>query len=153
LNQAVTETLPFLTGQAERKGIEVELRLDPNLPAVYVSRQDLEHMVLNLVGNAVEAMAESGGSIAIATARQGGQAVLTVEDDGPGIPEELLGKVMEPFFTTKPGGTGLGLSICRSLAWQNGGSFEIRSRVGEGTTVRLLLRTDGAAARDEEEET
>jgi len=57
----VTETLPFLQGQAERRGIAVVLELDAELPAVYVSRQDLEHIVVNLVSNALEAMADEGG--------------------------------------------------------------------------------------------
>src|SRR6185295_19845159 len=69
LNQAVAETLPFLEGQAERRGIEVLLDTDPDLPAVYVSRQDLEHIVLNLVSNALEAMADEGERIAVTTRR------------------------------------------------------------------------------------
>jgi signal transduction histidine kinase len=69
----------------------------------------------------------------------GGGVELAVRDDGPGIEAELLAKVVEPFFTTKPNGTGLGLSLARSLVWQNEGDLEIASEPGRGTEVRLHL--------------
>jgi signal transduction histidine kinase len=149
-NQVVRETLPFFQGQALRRGIEPVLDLADGLPPVRFSRHDLQHIVLNLVSNSLEALAEVGSRVVISTREQDGGAVLAVEDDGPGIRSELLEKVQEPFFTTKDGGTGLGLAICRALAWQNSGRLEIASAPGKGTrvTVELRLAGGGAAAAE-----
>ncbi|HEX9941713.1 MAG TPA: HAMP domain-containing sensor histidine kinase [Thermoanaerobaculia bacterium] len=146
VNQVVRETVPFFQGQAARRGIETVLDLADGLPAVRFSRNDLQHIVLNLVSNSLDAMGEQGSRIVISTREDGdggGAAVLAVADDGPGIAPDLLERVQEPFFTTKHGGVGLGLAICRSLAWQNGGGFEIESSPGEGTRVAVELRLAG----------
>jgi signal transduction histidine kinase len=158
LNQVVEETLPFFAGQALRRGVEPVFDLAPELPLVRFSRQDLQHMVLNLVGNSLDAMSgmsgtaemaemsergeatATGGRLRISTREEDGGARLVIEDDGPGIRPELLEKVQEPFFTTKEGGTGLGLAICRALAWQNGGHLTIASAPGAGTRVTVELR-------------
>ncbi len=148
VNQIVRETLPFLQGQAGRQGVEVVVDLAADLPAVCFSRNDLQHVVFNLVLNALEAKSSCGGRIVVSTRRDGdGQALLAVTDDGPGIDPELLEKVQEPFFSTKTGSTGLGLAIVRSMAWQNGGSFDFASAPGEGTRVTIGLRL-GAGAEE-----
>jgi signal transduction histidine kinase len=143
VNQVVRETVPFFHGQAARRGIETVLDLKEELPPVRFSRNDLQHIVLNLVSNSLEAMAEKGSRIVISTRQNDGAALLAVADDGPGIRSDLLEQVQEPFFSTKHGGVGLGLAICRSLAWQNGGGFEIDSVPGEGTRVAVELRLAG----------
>ncbi len=151
VNQVVRETVPFFQGAAARRGIATVLDLAPDLPPVRFSRHDLHHIVLNLVNNSLEAMAEEGSRVEISTRRSGDgearlAALLIVADDGPGIPPELLDKVQEPFFSTKHGGVGLGLAICRSLAWQNGGALEItsvaggESVAGHGTRAEVELR-------------
>lgn len=142
-NQVVRETLPFFKGQAARRGIETVLELAENLPPVRFSRNDLQHIVLNLVNNSLDAMGEKGTRLVISTRLEGDGAVLAVADDGPGIPADLLDKVQEPFFSTKHGGVGLGLAICRSLAWQNCGNLEIESAPGEGTRATVDLRLAG----------
>ena len=144
VNQVIRDTVPFFQGAAGRQGIETVLELDDRLPCVRFSRHDLQHIVLNLVNNSLEAMGESGSRIVISTLQgDDGNAYLAVRDDGPGIPSELLDKVEEPFFSTKHGGVGLGLAICRSLAWQNGGGLEIESAAGMGTRVAVELRLAG----------
>ena len=149
VNQVVRETVPFFQGQAARRGIESVLDLAEGLPAVRFSRNDLQHIVLNLVSNSLEALGETGSRIVISTREDGdGAAVLAVADDGPGIPPDLLERVQEPFFSTKHGGVGLGLAICRSLAWQNGGGLEIASAPGEGTRVAVELRLAGEDGED-----
>lgn len=142
LNQTVTETLPYIEGQAARRGVEIVLSLSPNLPCAHFSRQDLQHILVNLVNNALEALCDNTGHITLATEQDGkGNLKFTVTDDGPGIMSEILTKVHEPFFTTKPGGTGLGLAICRSLAWQNGGRLKIDSHPGQGTRAVVHMRS------------
>lgn len=149
LGAAVREVLGFVQGRAGRRGVDLVLDLPADLPAVRCcSRQDLQHVVLNLVTNALDAL-EGGGRVTLAGRREAGageeeSVVLTIADTGPGIAPELLGKVQEPFFTTKTGGTGLGLAICRALAWKNGGIFEIDSPPGSGALATLRLP---AAAR------
>jgi signal transduction histidine kinase len=141
LNQVVTDTLPFFQGQATRRRVEVLLDLAPDLPMISASRHDLQHILLNLVNNSLDALGGRSGKIAVSTARAEDCAALSVADDGPGIRPELLDKVQEPFFSTKPGSTGLGLSICRALAWQNGGALEIRGAgLGDnGTRVTITF--------------
>ena len=143
VNQVVRETVPFFHGQAARRGIETVLDLKEELPPIRFSRNDLQHIVLNLVSNSLEAMAEKGSRVVISTRQHDGTAFLAVADDGPGIRSDLLDQVQEPFFSTKHGGVGLGLAICRSLAWQNGGGFEIDSVPGEGTRVVVELQLAG----------
>ncbi len=140
VNQVVRETVPFLQGQAARRGIETVLDLAEDLPPVRFSRNDLQHIVLNLVNNSLEAMDEKGSRVVISTRQRDGTALLDVADDGPGIRADLLERVQEPFFSTKHGGVGLGLAICRSLAWQNGGGLDIESSPGEGTRVAVELQ-------------
>lgn len=149
VNQVVRETVPFFQGQALRRGIEPVLDLDDSLPPVSYSRQDLQHIVLNLVSNSLEAMTEKGSRVVISTREEDGSAVLIVMDDGPGIQPDLLEKVQEPFFSTKSGGTGLGLAICRALSWQNGGRMEIESAPDTGTRVTVELRLAREDAREE----
>jgi signal transduction histidine kinase len=145
--QVVAETMPLLLALAARRGIEIALDLAPGLPAVRCRRQDLQHIVLNLVRNSLQALGEGDGGGRVEIALQGvqggdGGIELAVTDNGPGIPAELLSKVQEPFFSTRPGGSGLGLSICRALAWQNGGSLTVESPIGGGgpaAAVDLVL--------------
>jgi DNA-binding LacI/PurR family transcriptional regulator/signal transduction histidine kinase len=102
----------------------------------------LAQVVTNLVTNAIDATPEGGGTITIRLSRRDGAACLVVQDTGSGIPPELRDKVFEPMFTTKPfgQGTGLGLAIVHDLvAGQLGGSLELESEVGVGTTFTLTL--------------
>jgi len=121
---------------------------DAATPAVIDSGQ-LEMAMLNLAVNAREAM-EDGGTLTIATCLQDDQVRLTVTDTGVGIPANLMAKVFDPFFTTKPvgQGAGLGLSQVYGFARQSGGSAEIVSSPGHGTTVSLRFPLADAEAAD-----
>ena len=109
-------------------------------------------MLLNLVVNAAQAMAEAGierGRITINTlTAPDGSAVIRVCDEGPGMPEAVRARAFEPFFTTRAdrAGTGLGLAICHALVTAMGGRIEIESAPGEGTEVRLCFPPCGAGA-------
>lgn len=106
--------------------------------AITADSGHLKQVLMNLVLNAIQAMPE-GGVLTIRARRDGGLGIIEVSDTGTGIPEEVLARVTEPFFTTRHDGTGLGLSISRQLMELNGGSMEFFSAVGEGTTVVLRL--------------
>jgi signal transduction histidine kinase len=124
------------------------------VPVIYADRQQLRQVFLNLVTNAADAM-PAGGQLT-PRVRPGqlppGRPAVVVEvaDTGVGIPSDHLARVTEPFFSTKPEGkgTGLGLAICRRIVAQHDGKLEIDSRVGAGTTVRVVLpvRNNGNVA-------
>ncbi|SDF32706.1 sensor histidine kinase [Sporolituus thermophilus] len=98
----------------------------------------LKQVWINLVRNAIEA-APKGGSVYIALRTDGDRAVVSVTDNGPGIPEDILPHLGTPFFTTKAEGTGLGLSVCYSIVQRHGGSIRVDSRPGEGATFTVQL--------------
>lgn len=130
---------------------DMRLELAPALWRIEIDPTGLETALLNAVVNARDAM-PSGGKITISTrnVREGEKDMvsLSITDTGDGIPPERLERVFEPFFTTKPAGkgTGLGLSQLHGFAVQSGGSVKIRSEVGQGTTLEILLpRTDKPA--------
>lgn len=122
-------------------------RLDVDCPAdllVEVDRTDLSRIVINLILNALQALEGGGaeGQISIHVRQEQEQAIITVEDNGPGIPDELTSQVFEPFYTTKddPTHTGLGLTICQELAAAHGGSVQLTTRKGtEGTIAEICI--------------
>src|SRR5262249_13384374 len=98
----------------------------------------LVQVFLNLILNAVDAT-DRGGHIDLRAERQGDEVVVTVEDDGAGIPPEHADRVFQPYFTTKKHGTGLGLFVTRKLVTEPGGGVEFDSRPGGGTVFRVRL--------------
>jgi PAS domain S-box-containing protein len=128
-----------------KRQIDVVQELNPNTPTIFADRQKLRQVFLNLVSNASDAMPR-GGTLTLRAAPtildNGDPGVmLDFSDTGDGIPADLLGRIMEPFFTTKEEGkgTGLGLAICRRVVEEHRGAIQISSSVGAGTTVRLML--------------
>ena len=130
--------------------IDLELKVDSGLPAVRVNRSRFDQAIVNLAVNARDAMA-AGGRLVVearselacdeAVLAPGCYLVVTVSDTGTGMAPEVVGRAMEPFYTTKgPGhGTGLGLAIVHGIVTAAGGAVRIESSPGRGTTVRLLL--------------
>jgi C4-dicarboxylate-specific signal transduction histidine kinase len=146
INHLVGETLELLKPIFERQGVQVDAHLTPELPKLSVDAASLQRVLINLLDNAVDAI-EPGGKINVTT--QAGTSersaqtgvVITVADTGAGIPAEMLPTIFEFFVTTKaPGqGTGMGLPVCQEIVKGHGGSIDISSRIGEGTTVRVFL--------------
>jgi PAS domain S-box-containing protein len=137
-------------------GVEVKLDLAPALWPVEIDTTQLETALLNAAFNARDAMPE-GGRITLSTANvdtaEGGEVSIAISDTGEGMSEEVLNRAFEPFYTTKPvgKGTGLGLSQIHGFAAQSGGRAEIRSKPGEGTTIRLFLpRSEKAVGKAQE---
>ncbi|MCP4806618.1 MAG: hypothetical protein GY913_29340 [Proteobacteria bacterium] len=147
----VAKVLKLVRAQGVPEGITLAEDLDGDLVEIPVDGDKLRQVVLNLVQNAIQALS-GGGQIHVSTSRgylTGSKAVdtrallITVADDGPGIPPEIQDKLFIPFFTTKHGGTGLGLPICQRILKAHGGELSVESRPGAGATfiVRLPVPT------------
>ena len=110
------------------------------LPLVECHASEINQVLMNLLINAGQAIGERG-TISLATGSEDDEAWITISYSGCGIPEEALQKIFDPFFTTKPigRGTGLGLAICYSIVAKHHGRIEVSSRVGAGTTFRMVL--------------
>jgi len=116
-----------------------ELAVDiPEGMRVHADPQLLENIMLNLLLNAAQAVG-SGGVIKVHARNKADRTRITVEDNGPGIPEDVLPRLFSPFFTTKTRGTGLGLTIVRKFVQVMGGRIEVETRAGEGTTFTVVL--------------
>ncbi|MHC4773778.1 MAG: sensor histidine kinase [Planctomycetota bacterium] len=140
------EVLSFQGKEAEYRSITINLAMPPDLPTIESDRGQLQQVFLNILGNAFAAVSD-GGRIDISAEREDENTVaLTIRDDGPGIPEEHIGRIFEPFFSTKGEyGTGLGLSITFGIVEKLGGRIDVQSKVGEGAsfTVRLPISRGG----------
>ena len=147
LNQVVRETVLLLEHQMRSAGITVNPDLDPALPVLAGSRGKLQQVLVNLMMNARDALGDRPSpSILIATHCTDHQIVLTVTDNGSGMPAEVQRKIFDPFFTTKAHvkegqrkGTGLGLAVSYGIVQEHGGTIEVSSEVGRGTVFRLLF--------------
>lgn len=141
--------------EAAQNGIEVVLRLAPDLPPVLADRVQIEQVLLNLMRNGMEAIlshAAATRTLTIEGRRASAQAIeITVADSGPGVPEELAGQLFEPFVTTKPLGMGLGLSISRSIVEAHDGRLRLVKRRGAGAAFAFELPVHEAAAGIEAE--
>ena len=112
---------------------------DP-VPTVNADPAEIERVVFNLLTNAVEAMQE-GGDLAVRVQSAGGEARISVEDTGTGIPEAERPQIFRPFFTTRERGVGMGLAICRRIVEENGGSIAVESSPGKGS--RFIIKLPG----------
>jgi signal transduction histidine kinase len=145
----VQAVLPAFAERLRQQEVSLVLELDPNLPEIRVDPMKLEQALVELIGNALDAMPDGGRLTLSTSAADGpeGQAgvVFAIADSGRGIPPETLREVGQPFFTTRPEGTGLGLATARRFIEQHGGRLDLESRVGVGTTVRIWLPLNASA--------
>jgi signal transduction histidine kinase len=141
--------LPTFSQPLRERGVELQLELSAVLPEVRVDPIQLEQALVEIVSNALDAMPE-GGRLRIGASLNGNgtspsEVSIEIADTGPGIPDQVLPSVCEPFFTTRQEGTGLGLAIAKRYVEQNGGCLEIVSGPG-GTTVRVRLPAAASGA-------
>lgn len=151
LGAIVAEVVDLRASDCRARDIALLTDVDPRMPLVRVDQHQLHQVLLNLVTNAEQALAELNrpGRIVVRTGYDAtaGCVHLEVSDDGPGIPPDALGKIFNPFFTTKPigKGTGLGLSICYGIVKEHGGSIVVSSPPGEGATFSIDLPAPAGA--------
>jgi two-component system cell cycle sensor histidine kinase PleC len=139
----IKETVRVVSLQAAQKSITVETRIADSM-ALFADRRAIKQIVINLLSNAVKFTGQ-GGRITLRARNASGAMILTIEDNGCGIPKDALGKLGRPFeqvqnqFSKNHTGSGLGLAISRSLAQLHGGALKIRSTEGSGTIVSVRI--------------
>jgi len=150
-NEIMGEVAEELRSLAESLGVELRLELDEGIGAVDLDRTGIFRAIVDLVTNAIDACteSESGDLVILKSRKRADEIVLTVEDNGIGMSEEVMSKVYSRFFSTKAaGGTGLGLHVVKKITEEHGGTVEIDSVPGKGTAFHLHLPR---LAEDEEE--
>jgi signal transduction histidine kinase len=144
INRLIEQTLLLNSNLLKICGVKVEKELDPSLPELVGSEDQLQQVFMNLVSNAAEAMEASGGGILKVTSKlltSEDKIQINVSDTGPGIAYVNISKLFEPFFTTKKKGkgVGLGLSVAYGIIQEHGGSIFVRSALGNGATFQVRL--------------
>ena len=142
VNLALNEILPFLAKEAGHAGVQIHRRLKRDMPRVSIEDLQLEEVFTNLIKNAIDAMSPRGyGNIWLFSETRNSRVILTIKDDGPGMAQDVMARLFDPFVTTKAvgQGTGLGLSICYGIVKQHGGDILVDSEPGIGTTFRIVL--------------
>lgn len=139
INQCIRDA-DRLTNNIYKYHCRMELDLEPSLPYVNCLPDQITQVIVNAITNAAQAI-EKDGHIKITTYSEGKNVVVTIEDNGGGIPKDALNKIFDPFFTTKPVGvgTGLGLSISFNIVDAHGGNIKATSQEGKGTKFTLTL--------------
>lgn len=164
VNQVVRDAVMLMREQIRAHDIALEMRLAPELPSISGDAVRLEEVLINLLANARDAIEErlAGAAenaapaprrISVSTTLEPSRLVIEVEDTGTGIPADVLPRIFDPFFTTRGHGkgTGLGLSITHGIIRDHGGSIEVESRLGEGTTFYVYLPLDTQPTKEKED--
>jgi len=141
INSLLEDIAGFARQKAKYRNVEIRLSLDPNAGEVDSSPAEIQQIILNLVNNAIDAIEHDNGLVQLRSVRETSFVRIDVEDNGQGIPEDILPRIFEPFFTTKAAGkgTGLGLSICRDLLSKMGGSISVDSTPGQRCVFHVRL--------------
>jgi two-component system NtrC family sensor kinase len=142
LNKIVRTTLSLAQHKMKLSNVIVEVNFADGLPPAPCDSSQIQQVALNLALNAAEAThGREERRVVISTAKGDGELLLTVTDNGEGIPPENLSKIFDPFFTTKSDGkgVGLGLAVSYGIVQAHGGEIEVKSVVGEGTTFTVSL--------------
>lgn len=145
INTLIPQSLELVSSVLKRNEIKVELKLDDKLPEILVDQKQIQQVFINLITNAADAIKISG-KIVIQTFLEQAEhrkdsnfVVISISDNGDGIPPDDLPKIFNPFFTRKPDGTGLGLPITQRIVYQHQGIIDVESKLGEGTTFYVKL--------------
>ena len=151
VNTVLEQVIGMVRRQGALNAITVNERYTPDLPHVELDVSRIKQVFLNIINNAVYVM-PNGGSLAIRTETANGGVRISFEDTGPGIAPEHRDRIFDPFFTTKPevSGTGLGLSVSLGIVQSHGGTIEVETEVGRGSTftVALPLRLEDESAAE-----
>ena len=139
INELIEDVVRLSRQRAQSADVELETRLQPDLPATRISLSEMQQVLFNLINNALDALEKRGGTVTVSSRVDRRRILVEVMDNGPGISKEDLGRIFDPFYTTKPigKGTGLGLFICYGIIKTMGGTIEAKSDAGSGTTFSI----------------
>ena len=142
LNQLVESAAELVEPEARRLGVAVVLQLGHGLPPVRADAIQIEQVIVNLLRNGLEVIADGGrarGELTVTTRGGAGELEVRVHDSGGGVPAAARERLFEPFFTTKPEGLGMGLSISRSIVEAHGGRMWVEPLEGSGATFSFTM--------------
>ncbi|MBN1368906.1 MAG: PAS domain-containing protein [Dehalococcoidaceae bacterium] len=143
VNHIISQVLELRAHAARQKNIVISTELAEGLPPLMGDVGQLQQVFLNIILNAEQSMSatRNRGTLTIETNRKESQVLISITDDGEGIPEEFMDRILNPFFTTRDigKGTGLGLSICHGIITEHQGKISVQSKPGKGTTVLIEL--------------
>ncbi len=140
INPMVGELAKFVREDLAAKEVALVVELGPGDPIALVDAAQIRQCLINLVRNATEALAgKTGGTVVLRTRGAASRILIEVEDNGPGIPADVLPRMFDPFFSTKEGGSGLGLALTQQIVKDHGGDLSVASTVGKGTTFTVSV--------------
>jgi signal transduction histidine kinase len=141
INEVVQEAL---SRTVVPENVEVVSQLDEGVPIIQADPDQLGHIFGNIILNGIQAMSEGGRLVVRSEVSSSEWVAVSIADTGVGIPEENLGKLFEPLFTTKAKGVGLGLAVTKTLVEGHGGIIEVKSEEGVGSTFTVRLPMSGS---------
>ncbi len=143
LNENIAKVISVLEKQFAKEGIQLRKSFDPDLPMIHFDESKLQQVWMNLLLNAKQSLKNGKGLISVTTRRDEskGTVYVTIEDNGQGMPPEIVHKIFDPFFTTKKvgEGTGLGLSVSYGIIREHGGDITVRSKLSEGSIFEVSM--------------
>lgn len=141
INAMINELVELSSQRAKYHNVTINTSLQKNLPLIKIAVSEMQQVFFNLINNAIDAISKKDGIIDISTRLEGNIIIITVADNGSGIPRDNLARIFDPFFTTKPvgKGTGLGLSICYGIIKKLGGEIDVKSVLEMGTTFTIRI--------------
>ncbi|WP_275580578.1 PAS domain S-box protein [Bacillus tianshenii] len=142
LDTLLKDVTTLLETQAIMNNVWFEMKLDAKDPYIQCDDNQVKQVFINLIKNGIEAMS-GGGNIFIETEDEGAEVIIRIRDEGPGIAEEIIARLGEPFFTTKTTGTGLGLMITFNIIKNHHGTVSVKSEVGQGSTFEVRFQKVG----------
>jgi two-component system sensor kinase FixL len=144
VNKVVEDAIALGVAGLRDSGTKWTVKLEPDLPPALIDKVQIQQILVNLIRNAMEAMADCDKrQLTISTGLAGNDVEISVSDTGGGLPEDVVSRLFHPFVTTKPRGMGMGLSICRTIAEAHGGRLWLESNAPEGATFKLALPRGG----------
>lgn len=138
LNTLIEEMMDFVRYELEQQGIALKLDLDDTLPELKIDEKYFKQALLNLIKNAIAAMPE-GGELTVSTQKRGDEVTLRFSDTGVGIPDDVIDKIFEPYFTTRESGSGIGLTLVYKIIREHLGEISVNSQEGRGTAFTITL--------------
>jgi signal transduction histidine kinase len=147
-NKLILETAALMSAEFAQAGVSLAVALDDSVPLLHADRRQVQHVLLNLLTNAIEAIRqveEQPREVIVRSARDADRMLLTVEDSGIGFPQGQLDRLFDTFFTTKPQGTGMGLALCRSIVLTHGGRLWATPNEPRGARFHVQLPLQGSS--------